>query len=333
MEYRQFGKTDMIINRVGFGGIPLQRLNLFTAIDVVRTALKKGVNFFDTARGYTTSEEFLGYALTGVNRNDYYLATKSMARTYQGMKSDIELSLKNLKTDYIDLYQIHNVSSDSDLQAALDGAYKALREAKAEGKIRYIGITSHNYDLLNSVIDLDLFDSMQFPYNIVEDKSSKLFKKAYNLKMGTICMKPLAGGAIDNGAIAVKYLLNDEAVDIIIPGMADEKEVNENLSVIKGEYTEEELAYIENIKKTLDNEFCRRCGYCMPCPAGVNIPSAFLFSGYYTRYNLTAWAVQRYEELDGKASKCVGCGECIIKCPYKLDIPRKLKEVKEIFGK
>lgn len=333
MEKRIFGRTLVEVNRLGFGGIPIQRLELSEAIETIRHAVERGINFIDTARGYTISEKYIGYALNKVDRSKLFIATKSMARSYEDMKNDIEISLQNLQTSYIDLYQVHNLTSEKDLDIVLNGAYKALREAKKEGKIKYIGITSHNYDFLWNILDLDLFDSIQFPYNIVENKSKDLFKKAHDLKVGTICMKPLAGGAIDNGLIAIKYLLNDENVDVIIPGVSSKVEIDNNILASKGEYSLEEKNYIDKITKTLDNDFCRRCGYCLPCPKGIDIPSCFLFEGYYSRYDLKDWAVKRYDSLKHKASECVSCGACIIKCPYNLNIPKKLKEVANVFEK
>ena len=333
MEKRYIGKTKMLINRVGFGGIPVQRISKEEASVVIKYAINKGVNFIDTARGYTCSEEYIGYAVENVERNKYYIATKSMARTYDGMKEDILKSLDNLKCGYIDLYQIHNLTSEKDLETVLNGAYKALIDAKEKGLIKHIGITSHNYEFLYDVLDKNLFETIQFPYNIVERKSESLFEKAHNMGIGTICMKPLAGGAIDKGSVAIKYLLNDENVDVIIPGMALVSEVDENISVTACEYTKEEKEYIERIINELDGDFCRRCGYCAPCTVGINIASCFLFEGYYRRYNLKGWAKNRYNSMDKFASDCIECGACVKRCPYGLDIPKKLKSVKEVFGK
>ena len=333
MEKRNIGKTDIIINRVGLGGIPVQRITQEEATEVIRYALDKGVNFIDTARGYTCSEEYIGNALEGVDRSKYYIATKSMARTYEGMEEDILKSLNNLKCGYIDLYQVHNLSSEKDLNVVLTGALVALKEAKEKGLIKHIGVTSHNYDFLYKLLDDDLFETIQFPYNFVERKSAALFAKAHSLSVGTICMKPLAGGAIDNGEIAIKNLLNDNNVDVIIPGMATVDEVNENVCVSPAAFKEEEEKYINQIIAELDNDFCRRCGYCAPCTVGINIPSCFLFEGYYKRYDLKEWAVSRYNTMAKFPSDCIECGACVKRCPYGIDIPKKLKGVKELFGK
>jgi len=263
------------------------------------------------------------------------LATKSMARTYEEMKRDILISLKNLKTDYIDLYQIHNLKSDSEFELVMSemGAYKALLDAKEEGLIKHIGITSHSYDFLDKVLDMDLFETIQFPYNIIEYENGKLFKKAHEKGVGTICMKPLAGGAIENGELAIKYLLNDENVDVIIPGMKTTEEAEKNIFINSLEYTDEEMEEIKNIREKLGNDFCRRCGYCAPCTKGIDIPSCFMFQGYFERYDLKDWAISRYNSMSAHASDCVNCGACLTRCPYELNIPLKLREVVKSFGK
>lgn len=334
MEIRELGKTNMFVNRIGLGGIPIQRVNQEKVNKLIEYLELNNVNFIDTARGYTCSEVYLGNSLLG-RRKKFFIATKSMSRTYEAMKKDIELSLKNLNTSYIDLYQLHNLKKEEEYKIVMseDGAYKALKEAKEKGLIKHIGITSHSYDFLYKIIDTLLFETIQFPYNIVEDKSKELFKKAKELGIGTICMKPLAGGAIENGKLAIKYLLNDENVDVIIPGMAEITEAETNLSAEKGIYTLEEELYIKNIKEKLNDNFCRRCGYCTPCAKGIDIPNCFVFYGYHERYDLKEWAINRYSSLTAHASDCIECGLCKTKCPYGIDIPNELKKVREVFGK
>ena len=334
MERRNVGSTELNVSRVGLGGIPIQRNGVSEAIELIDFLEEKGVNFIDTARGYTCSEEYIGLALQN-RRDKFILATKSMARTYEGMKKDILISLNNLKTSYIDLYQIHNLKYEEEFKLVMseNGAYRALVEAKDQGLIKYIGITSHSFDFLDKVLDMDLFETIQFPYNIVESKNSILFEKAHKKGVGTICMKPLAGGAIDDGKLAIKYLLNDENVDVIIPGMKSLIEAEENLSIGFLEYTEEELNKIEEIKKKLDGDFCRRCGYCAPCTKGIDVASCFMFHGYYERYDLKDWAISRYNNMSAHASDCINCGVCLTRCPYEINIPLKLKEVVKSFGK
>lgn len=327
---RDFGKTGMKIKRVGFGGIPIQRISQEDTNKVIDELEKCGVNFIDTARGYTVSEEYLGNALKG-RREKFYIATKSMSRDYESMKRDIEISLKNLQTDYIDLYQMHNVKpAEYDTLFGEDKAYRALLEAKEQGKIKHIGITSHGLETVEKAVESDKFETIQFPYNIVENQADEVFKRAYEKGVGTIVMKPLAGGAIDDGTLAMKYLLSREYIDVAIPGMDSPQQVIENTDVLQNyELTEEDNKKIAKIKSELGTNFCRRCEYCLPCPKGINIPQNFLLEGYYNRYNLKDWAVDRYRGLaeNERASNCIECGACQKKCPYELPIIDMLKKV------
>ena len=200
---RILGKTNIYVNEIGCGGIPIQHVDQNVVNEMIDEMIKQKINFIDTARGYTVSEELLGIALEG-KREKFILATKSMSRTYEGMKKDIETSLKNLKTDYIDLYQIHNVSLGEDIS----GALMALEEAKKEDKIRHIGVTSHSVKCLDMLINNPIFETIQYPYNIVENQAEELFEKANKMNIGIIVMKPLAGGAIDDAKLAIKYILN-----------------------------------------------------------------------------------------------------------------------------
>lgn len=324
------GNTNMKIKRVGFGGIPIQRITQEDTNLVIDELEKNGINFIDTARGYTVSEEYIGNSLVG-RRQKFYIATKSMSRDYEGMKKDIEISLKNLKTDYIDLYQLHNVKIEEyETIFNEDKAFRALLEAQKEGKIKYIGITSHSIETIEKAIEDGKFDTIQFPYNIVEDQADEAFKKAHEKGIGIIVMKPLAGGALDDATLAIKYILSKEYIDVAIPGMDSIKQVKENVDVLNDlDLTEEDKEKIDDIRATLGGKFCRRCEYCLPCPLGVNIPQNFLLEGYYTRYNLKEWSKERYDSLEGKASKCIACGKCETKCPYELPIIEMLKNVCE----
>ena len=333
---RYFGKSGMKIKRVGFGGIPIQRISQEDTNKVIDELEKCGVNFIDTARGYTVSEEYLGNAIKG-RREKFYIATKSMSRDYESMKRDIEISLKNLQTDYIDLYQMHNVKpAEYDTLFGEDKAYRALLEAKEQGKIKHIGITSHGLETVEKAVESDKFETIQFPYNIVENQADEVFKRAYEKGVGTIVMKPLAGGAIDDGTLAMKYLLSREYIDVAIPGMDSPQQVIENTDVLQNyELTEEDNKKIAKIKSELGTNFCRRCEYCLPCPKGINIPQNFLLEGYYNRYNLKDWAVDRYRGLaeNERASNCIECGACQKKCPYELPIIDMLKKVVDTLEK
>lgn len=325
---RLLGKTNINIKRVGFGGIPIQRITQEDTNQVVAELEKQGINFIDTARGYTISEEYIGNALKE-KRNKFFIATKSMSRDYEGMKRDIEISLANLKTDYIDIYQLHNIKSEEyDAIFDDDKAYRALLEAKKLGKIKYIGITSHSLDTIKKVVEDDKFDTIQFPYNIVEDQADEVFRRANKRGIGVIVMKPLAGGALDDATLAIKYILSKDYIDVAIPGMESINQVKQNVAVLDNiKLTKEDNKKIEYIRNSLGKKFCRRCEYCLPCPVGVNIPVNFLLEGYYTRYNLTKWAKERYSATSGKAKECINCGLCETKCPYELPIREMLKEV------
>lgn len=332
MKKRVLGKTNISVNPIGFGGIPIQRVTKEEAKEVVREAIKRGVNFFDSARGYTCSEEYLGYALGSA---DVYIASKSMSRTYEGMKNDINISLNNLQRKYIDLYQIHNITKKEDFEKVISdsGAYRALTEAKENGLIKHIGITSHSYDFLNYLLDSEyntLFDTIQFPYNFLEVDAAKLFKKAKEKNIGTIAMKPLAGGVISNTIPAIKYLLQDDNLSVLIPGMGSTQEVKCNLEVC-GELTSDEIDYIERLRDQMKDSFCHRCGYCLPCTKGIDIPGIFTLENYYEYYGLKNWALSRYEGMSVKISSCIECKICMSKCPYNIDIVNRLKRIKSKF--
>lgn len=336
MEKRFLGKTELEVSVIGFGGIPIQRLDKDKAVDLIKELNNQGINFIDTARGYTISEELIGYGLEKVGRDKFILATKSMVRDYEGMKKEIETSLKSLRTECIDLYQLHNVRTEEEYRKVIgeDGALKALREAKTEGKIRHIGITSHDLNTLDKAIESGYFETIQFPYNPVERQAEELFEKANKLGIGVIVMKPLAGGAIINAELSLRFILENSNVSAAIPGMDSIEQIEKN-SRVGNEYkllsdTERDIILAE--AKELGTEFCRRCGYCAPCPQGIDIPVQFLMEGYYSRYNLKDWAKERYSVVSNKASDCIECGKCETRCPYDLPIRRMLKKVANILG-
>ncbi len=333
MKYVTLGKTGLKVSVVGLGGIPIQRTDVQEAKEVVKECIAQGVNYLDTARGYTVSEEFFGEALKDV-RKDWVIATKSMSRDYESMKRDIEISLKNLQTDYIDLYQIHNIKTDADFETVFgaNGAYRALLEAKEAGKILHIGATAHGLEAFERLITEyeDQIETMMFPFNIVESQALELMKQCTEKNIGFIAMKPVAGGNIDNVPLGLKYCLNNKDCTIVIPGMGNVKEVKQNcLETVFEELTESEKLECDVIRKELGTQFCRRCGYCAPCPQGIDIPSNFLFANYLRKYGLGDWAKQRYGSLKATAKDCVQCGLCETRCPYDLPIRQMLVKVKE----
>lgn len=334
MEYITLGKTGLKVSRLGFGGIPIQRVDTATTKELVKDMAKKGINFIDTARAYTVSEEFLGEALEGL-RDKFILATKSMARTKEAMAADIETSLKNLRTDYIDIYQIHNASiKDIEQITAPGGALEALLEAKAAGKIGHIGMTGHLVAAFEKAIELDWVETYMFPYNIVERQAEELMHKCAEREIGFIVMKPLAGGAIEDADLALRFCLANSDVSVVIPGMYDLKEIDMNLKAAENTapISEEELSQMQAIRERLGNNFCRRCNYCQPCSVGINISGVFLAQGYLDRYGLEDFAKDRYNSFPVKAGACIDCGVCEPRCPYNLPIRAMLKEVAKKFG-
>ena len=335
MDYRILGKTGLKISRLGLGGIPIQRIDKDGARSLVGSLIDASVNFIDTARAYTVSEEYLGYALEGV-RDRFVIATKSTARTKEQMARDIDISLKNLRTDYIDLYQLHNPNArDLDTVLSEGGALEALIEAREAGKIGHIGITLHSLEVFERAIELPWVETVMFPYNIVETQGEELIARCAERNIGFICMKPLAGGAIEDAKLAMRFVTVNPAVSVIIPGMADADELLLNSGAVSdtSALTDDELRRIDEIRGILGTNFCRRCNYCAPCTVGINIPSVLLFEGYYSRYNLKEWAITRYKTLDKKASDCIGCGVCESRCPYNLPIREMLRACAEIFDK
>ena len=335
MEYVTLGRTGLKVSRLGFGGIPIQRISAEDAATLMNAVRDAGINYIDTARGYTVSEELIGQAIEHC-RKDFVIATKSMARDKAGMAADIETSLRNLRTDYIDLYQIHNPANLDQLAQVCgeDGALEALVEAKAAGRIGHIGLTAHSLEVFEKALELPWVETFMFPYNIVENQGEELMAKAKEKNIAFIDMKPLAGGAIEDGRLALRYIRQNDAVTVIIPGMYATSEVEENAAAVAdtSPLTAGELTAIEKVRQDLGTTFCRRCNYCAPCTVGLNISGAFLFHGYLSRYGLTDWAKGRYNGLSVKASACVECGECESRCPYHLPIRQMLKKVAEDFG-
>lgn len=334
MEYRILGKTGLKISRMGFGGIPIQKIDEEGTRKLLHEMMEMGVNYIDSARGYTVSEQYIGYGLEGI-RDKFVLATKSMSRTKEAMAADIETSLGNFRTDYINLYQVHNPSMEQlDQVIGEGGALEALMEAKAAGKIGHIGLTAHSTAVFERALGLDWVETIMFPYNIVEQQGAELIHKCAEKNIGFIDMKPLAGGAIEDATLALRYVCSNPDVTVVIPGMAEVRELEQNLAACSNTepLADEELKAMDKVREQLGTDFCRRCNYCAPCTVGINIPSVFLFAGYLQRYDLADWAKDRYSTLKVKASACIGCGKCEPRCPYHLPIREKLKKCAQDMG-
>ena len=335
MEYTNLGNTGLKVSRLGFGGIPIQRITQEEATALIHKLPEYGINYIDTARGYTVSEEYLGIAMEGI-RDKFVLATKSMARTREAMEKDIETSLKNLRTDHIDLYQVHNAPpAQMKIVTGEGGALEALLEAKAAGKIGHIGITAHEIGTFEMGLEMDWVETIMFPYNFVELQAADLIRKCAEKGKGFICMKPLAGGAIENAPLAMRFIASNKDITVNIPGMANEDELKQNVAAVcdPAPLSEDDLKEVQNIRDTLGNQFCRRCNYCQPCTMGINISFCFTINGYLTRYGLKDWAIGRYKGMAVEPNACIECGMCESRCPYHLPIIEMLKDVYSNFQK
>lgn len=335
MEYITLGKTGLQVSRLGFGGIPIQRIDAEAAKKLLDAVEAAGINYIDSARGYTVSEELIGQAIEG-RRDKFILATKSMARDKEGMAKDIDISLKNFRTDYIDLYQVHNPNLQHlETICAPGGALEALLEAKEAGKIGHLGLTAHSPAVFEKALELDWVETVMFPYNIVETQGTELMERARAKNVGFINMKSLSGGAIEDAHLALRFAAANPNVSVVLPGMYSPEEVAQNVAAVSdtSPLTGGELEKVEALRKELGTSFCRRCGYCAPCTVGIDIPNQFVFQGYLNRYGLQDWARSRYSALAAHADDCVECGACEERCPYQLPIREMLKKVAADFAK
>lgn len=336
MQYVQFGNTGLTVSRLGFGGIPIQRIDQPGTRALLDAARRAGINYIDTARGYTVSESWIGQSLEELGaRDDFILATKCRALTASEMEAELQTSLANLRTRYIDLYQFHNPSlADLETILAPGGALEALQKAKAAGVVGHIGLTAHLAAVAARAAETDAIETIMFPYNIVEQQGADVIDRCAKSGKAFIDMKPLAGGAIEDGRLALRYVLSNPGVTIAIPGMAAPEELAANVAgaADTAPLTSEEQAACQKVRDVLGTQFCRRCNYCAPCTVGIQIPSAFLFDGYISRYGLETWARERYATLPVKAGACIECGACETRCPYNLPIRQMLKKVAAHFG-
>jgi predicted aldo/keto reductase-like oxidoreductase len=326
MQMRTLGKTGLQVSAVGFGGIPIMRLSDDEAVGVVRHALDLGVTFIDTAAGYGDSQAKIGQAIAG-RRDGLVLATKSGAATQADMLADIERARTDMQTDVIDLFQLHGVSTESWATiAAPGGAMDALLDAKARGHIKHIGFTCHSLSTALTLADEDVFETVQFPFNLVtHEPADELIPKVRANHLGFIVMKPMCGGQFDDAQLAFKFL-NSYPDLVAIPGIETAAEIEEIVSVVDSgaTLTGDEAARAEEIVQRLGKVFCRRCGYCEPCPQGVPIGTSVLFEGLARRFP-NDLGVQIGKGIVEGVPKCTECGQCVDKCPYDLPIPELIK--------
>ena len=329
MEKIRLGRTNLMVTRVGFGGIPIQRLSEAEAVTLVRSCFELGINFIDTANSYTTSEERIGKALEGY-RSKIILATKSGARNPEELSKHLELSLKRLNVDYIDLFQFHGISNFSSLNKILEpeGAMDVAEKAKAAGTIRHIGVSSHQMDVAKKAVATGRFETMMFPFNfIATEAADKLIPLCRQLDVGFIAMKPMAGGLVDNANVAIKYLM--QFSDIVpIPGVEKTTEMREIVNITQGssKMTDDEILQMKAIKETLGTHFCHRCDYCQPCTMNIPISAVLTHKSAYKRLPPTRFFFPPLTEPIEMAANCNECGECETRCPYHLPIREMIKE-------
>ncbi len=327
------GSTGITVNKNGFGALPIQRISKEDAVFLTRKAFDSGITFFDTARAYSDSEEKLGEAFEGL-RDKLFIATKTGALTGEDLLKDLDTSLIKLKTDHVDIYQFHNPSF-CPKPGDGTGLYEAVLEAKKQGKILHIGITNHRLNVATEAIYSGLYETLQFPFSYLSDeKEEELVSLCKEHNMGFIAMKSLAGGLITNSKAAYAFA---GQFDNVLPiwGVQREKELDEFISYISNppHMTDEIRSIINNDKKQLSGEFCRGCGYCMPCPAEIEINNCARMSLMLRRAPSENWLNDNWQSKMKKIKDCKNCGQCKNKCPYGLNTPELLKKNYEDYKK
>lgn len=319
------GNTGITVNKNGFGALPIQRISEEKAVHLLQKAYAHGINFYDTARFYTDSEEKIGAAFEGM-RDKIYIASKTMTTKVDEFWEQLETTLKNLRTDYLDIYQFHNPAF-CPKPGDGTGLYEAMLEAKEQGKIRHIGITNHRLAVAEEAIESGLYETLQFPFSYLSsEKELALVEKCKKAGMGFIAMKALAGGLINNSKAAYAFMLQHDTV-LPIWGIQRERELDEFLSYQENEPVIEEVQpIIEADLKELQGEFCRGCGYCMPCPVGIEINNCARMSLMIRRAPSEAQLTEEMQAKMKKIEECLHCGKCAAKCPFGLDTPTLLEK-------
>ena len=325
MKTVKLGNTGIIANKNGFGALPIQRIDTDSAVKLIHMALDGGINFFDTARAYSDSEEKLGIALEGVDRHKYYIATKTASKTGKEVLADLETSLRLLKTEYIDIYQLH-CAPKCFRPGDADGVYDAVLQAKEQGKIKHIGITAHLFHVAQEAIESGLYETLQYPFAYISsEKEIALVKKCEEAGMGFLGMKGLAGGLLTNSKLCYWFACQHEAA-LPLWGIQRETELAEFLSYQDNmpEMDDAMKADYETDLKELAGDFCRGCGYCMPCPQGIRISDCARTSQLLRRSPSAGWLGKEWQQEMAKIKECLHCGLCASKCPYGLDTPKLL---------
>lgn len=329
MQRMILGMTGLDVLRVGFGGIPIQRVSEEQALTTVRHAVQAGVEFIDTSRMYTNSEHRIGLALKGIQQK-VVLATKSVNRTADGIRADLEVSRRELQRECIDLYQCHFVNDAKTYEQVIGpgGALEGLRRAKQDGLIRHIGLTSHSLDLLDRVLDDGLFETIMVCFGILEPRAlDKIIPKALAKNIGVIAMKSFSGGVIEKSNLAMKFGLSQPQV-LLIPGVETPELFDENWRHFceNQPLTPGELSEIEALQREYAHTFCRRCDYCLPCPQKIYIQTIMGVRQLVKRMGAATFRSSPFVAGIDVARTCTGCGQCVKRCPYQLPIPDLIRE-------
>lgn len=321
----RLGKTELIASSSGFGALPIQRLDMQTAVRLLRKAYDNGINFFDTANAYSNSEEKIGKALSDV-RGNIIIATKSMSTERAGILRHVELSLKRLNTDYVDILQLHTPHSLPDIHDP-DGAYAGLLEARRKGYTRFIGITNHSADVARSAVLSGAYDTLQYPFSSLATQAEiELARLTHEKDMGFIAMKGLAGGLIRNAATTFSFIRQYPFV-LPIWGIQEDWELLQFIELEKNPPAYDDMKeLIEKDRNELAGNFCHACGYCLPCPAEIPIPNAARISLLLRRAPYEPFISEEYQAEMMKIENCIDCGTCRNRCPYGLNTPQLLKE-------
>ncbi len=322
------GRTQITVPQNGFGALPIQRISLDAAVHLLRKAYEGGMRFFDTARAYSDSEIKLGAAFGDgwVKRDEIIIATKTAAKKPEDFWTDLDTTLKNLKTDYVDIYQFH-MMNECWKSGDGSGMYECMLEAKKQGKIRHISGTAHKLGVAKEIIESGLYDTLQYPISyLADEKEIELIRMCNKHNVGLICMKGLAGGLITDSKAAMAFVSQFDGC-VPIWGIQRESELDEWLSFMNDtpEMDEEITAFIKKEQEELKGNFCRGCGYCMPCTVGIQINQCNRMSLMLRRAPSAGWLSDHWQAEMEKVEKCVECGACLPRCPYGLDIPKLLK--------
>ena len=326
MEKIRLGKTDLMVTKASFGALPIQRISREDAVKLVRRAYEAGINYFDTANAYTDSEEKLGEALRDVRQN-VVISTKSAGKDKKTVQAHIEQSLRSLRTDYIDLFQFHNPAELPDINDP-DGPFAAVLEAKEKGYIRHIGITNHRLKVAHAAIDSGNFETLQFPFcYLATEKDLELVELCRQHDMGFIAMKGLSGGLLNNAEACYAFMRQHPTV-VPIWGIQHEWELDQWLDLVKRDphLTPELQAVIDHDRKELAGDFCRSCGYCLPCTVGIDIPQAARMAQLLRRSPYQPYMSDEWHAKMHKIEDCIHCDVCRSRCPYGLDTPALLQK-------